>query len=283
MDPHTEIAGGGPFMLPAGAVTDETEMAMCLADSLLRRGRFDAEDVAHEYVEWLHGSPVEVEPTVLESLREIARGTPIDAAAARVHARFAAEAASGVCIARAAPLALRYRDDAASLVDATLADARLTHFESMPALAAVFANLLISAFLSGSDVPSAVAAARASVEHQDGRLDATLSHVDEGRPPQPAPRGSCAETLHAALWCLTSEATFERALVRAVNLGGEADTTGALAGALAGALHGLSSIPARWLAVLRPRERLETLALRLVSTASPAAHETRAPSHGRRP
>lgn len=50
--PLTNMIGGGPFNLPPGAWTDDTSMALCLAESLIERSGFDAADQMHRYVRW---------------------------------------------------------------------------------------------------------------------------------------------------------------------------------------------------------------------------------------
>jgi ADP-ribosyl-[dinitrogen reductase] hydrolase len=88
--------------------------------------------------------------------------------------------------------------------------------------------------------------------------------------------GYVADTLEAALWCVSRTATFEEALVLAVNLGQDSDTVGAVTGQLAGAMYGLSRIPERWLEPLAWWERLIEAAATLVSApnrTSSDAHE----------
>jgi ADP-ribosyl-[dinitrogen reductase] hydrolase len=75
--------------------------------------------------------------------------------------------------------------------------------------------------------------------------------------------GYALHTMQTALWSLTHHPTFEEAVIAAVNFGDDADTSGAVTGALAGAREGVGAIPARWLAVLQPREELRALAHRL--------------------
>ena len=76
--------------------------------------------------------------------------------------------------------------------------------------------------------------------------------------------GYVVHTLEAAMWAVSTTSTFEEALVEAVNLGGDADTVGAVAGQLAGALYGRSAIPERWLAPLAWRDEIKVLALQLL-------------------
>lgn len=78
----------------------------------------------------------------------------------------------------------------------------------------------------------------------------------------PAIRGTgyCVDALEAAIWAVAGADTFREAVLRATNLGDDADTTAAIAGQLAGAIHGASGIPAAWLDRLAMRSRIESLA-----------------------
>lgn len=71
--------------------------------------------------------------------------------------------------------------------------------------------------------------------------------------------GWAVSTLQAALWAFHTTDNFEEALIAAVNLGGDADTIGAVCGQIAGAYYGYSAIPERWLAVIKDREKLDNL------------------------
>ncbi|GJD40827.1 ADP-ribosylarginine hydrolase Tri1 [Methylobacterium bullatum] len=88
--------------------------------------------------------------------------------------------------------------------------------------------------------------------------------------PQIKSSGYVIDTLEAALWCTSQSASFEEALVLAVNLAGDADTVGAVTGQIAGAVFGAPSIPLHWLEPLAWRGRLETLAAQLVRLSDPS-------------
>ena len=165
---------------------------------------------------------------------------------------------------RLAPVALVYLDDEAEAIRIAREQSRLTH----AALQCVdacdyFVQLLRSTMLGGGHPlelarwfghPNIEAAKTAYWGGRERRFIRSGGYV--------------AETLEAALWAVGSSATFEDALVAAVNLGSDADTVGAVAGALAGAKYGASSIPSRWLGPLAWREDLEDLASSLVRTGS---------------
>ena len=66
-------------------------------------------------------------------------------------------------------------------------------------------------------------------------------------------------TLHASLWCLLTTDSFQECVLKAVNLGGDTDTTGCVAGGLAGVFYGLNSIPSAWVNALARTDDLECL------------------------
>jgi hypothetical protein len=87
-------------------------------------------------------------------------------------------------------------------------------------------------------------------------------------PPAIRGTGYCVAALEAAIWAVAGARDFRDAILRATNLGDDADTTAAIAGQLAGAMHGASGIPPEWLGKLAMRERIESLADALHRAAS---------------
>src|SRR5690606_39714 len=57
---HTEITGGGWLGLEPGEVTDDTQMALCIARSIVERGGFDDQDIARRFVDWYHSNPPDI-------------------------------------------------------------------------------------------------------------------------------------------------------------------------------------------------------------------------------
>jgi ADP-ribosyl-[dinitrogen reductase] hydrolase len=106
----------------------------------------------------------------------------------------------------------------------------------------------------------------------DKPLDAEVDEVAGGsfrRRSPPYVQGSSyvVRALEAALWAFFHSDTFEVGARKAVNLGGDADTTGAIFGQLAGAYYGVEGIPPRWLAILYRRDDIDALAARLHALA----------------
>lgn len=87
------------------------------------------------------------------------------------------------------------------------------------------------------------------------------------QPPEIRGTGYVVESLEAALWAFSESESFEHGALLAVNLGDDADTTGAVYGQLAGAYYGVDGIPAAWRMTLALREKIESLALGLMQVA----------------
>ncbi len=265
---HTEMVGGGWLDLEPGEGTDDTAMALCIARSIAELGRVDPDDIARRFVEWLLSVPKDVGRTVAAVLIRILDGEPWAEAAERVYRQAPRHTAGNGSLMRTAPVALFHAWRPQELVQASLEVSRITHAHPEAMWACVALGQAIAAAIQATAAPAdaLLAAAAAVPEPAVRRAVEEAPSLD----PETAPTfGYALNTLRIALWAASRHASFEDALVAAVNLGGDADTAGAVTGALAGARSGLSGIPPRWLAPLRGRAELEALADRLLDLARP--------------
>jgi ADP-ribosylglycohydrolase len=251
--PATDMVGGGPFRLHAGEWTDDTSMALCLAESLIERRGFDAEDQMRRYVRWRshghlssNGRCFDIGNTVAAALRRFeATGDPW-AGSTDPHS------AGNGSIMRLAPVPLLYAADAAQAI-ALSGDSSLT---THGAAACVDACRYLGGLLVGALRGEAKETLLAPLYHPVpgatwADLDPTIAAVAGGsfaRKSPPAIKGSgyVVESLEAALWAFYHGQTFEEGCLLAVNLGHDADTTAAVYGQLAGAYYGVAAIPAHW-------------------------------------
>jgi ADP-ribosyl-[dinitrogen reductase] hydrolase len=267
---HTEIVGGGWLDLEPGEVTDDTEMALCIARSLVAQGRVDPEDIARRFVAWYLAGPKDVGRTVAAALIGIIRGESRDEAAERVYRAAPHRTAGNGSLMRTAPIALFHAWQPRELVQASLDVSRITHAHPEAMWACVALGQAITAAIQATAAPAeALLSAAAAVPEP-----AVRRAVEEApllNPDTASTFGYALNTLRIALWAVTRHSSFEDAVVAAVNLGSDADTAGAVTGALAGARSGLSGIPSRWLAALRGRAELEALADRLLDLAQQPA------------
>jgi ADP-ribosyl-[dinitrogen reductase] hydrolase len=244
------MCGGGVLPWEPGEFTDDTQMALLVAASLVERGGLDEADVFARFVRWAEAEPPDIG---LQTRAVLRSGRPWDVAAAE-HFAATGRAAGNGSLMRATPAAIWFaRAGTAATTDAARRISALTHGD--PAAGegcAVFAELLRVA-LDGGDPPAAVPAALELVaaEHRSRWAaalapDWTPDRATEGN-------GAVWPTLGAALWALRRGADFAGVLRLVVDLGGDTDTLACVAGALAGAVFGMAGIPMRWSSVVHGR------------------------------
>lgn len=263
--------------LPAGSFTDDTEMALALAESLLAHRPLDPADLARRFVAWADTGPADIGVHTSRVLWQLRRGKPWDEAAEVVQGQNRASAANG-SLMRCWPVALAYWSEPEALRRNSALQSRVTHVHIDCLAACVFANAMIAALLRGAAPAEAFDEARATVPLPDDLRD-TIELAAGRQRERLHNSGWVHHTLESALWGLLNTDSFEEALVQVVNLGHDADSAGAVVGALAGAAYGLSAIPQRWRTALRgawpPRSKVFwtaddfiTLADRLVETGA---------------
>lgn len=267
--PLTDMVGGGPFDLLPGQWTDDTAMALCLAESLLARNGFDAVDQMSRYLDWWRngyqsstGVCFDIGLTVRAALAKFAAtGQPFCGSTDPL-------TAGNGALMRLAPVVLFFHPDADQIQTYAVESSRTTHaapeaLDGSRLLAQVIARGLDGApkpdmlDASGLDLASPAVAALAA-----GAYRAKTEAAIRGS-------GYAVASLEAALWCFHHTESFEAAILRAANLGDDADTTAAIVGQIAGAFYGLAAIPEPWRARLHRGAEIEELGRRL-GQAGPA-------------
>ena len=275
-EPIDDMVGGGPFGLEPGQWTDDTSMALCLATSLIECGGFDAADQMQRYVRWWRegylsstGEHFDIGITTSGALSRFMRhGDPY---AGSVDPNSAGNGS----LMRLAPVPMRYVGDAAEAIARAADSSRVTHGarEAVDACRC-FAGLLVGA-LQGVDKQTLLSSGYCPVEKLWGReplaervaLVASGSFKDR-EPPDIRGKGYVVDALEAALWAFDRSDSFREGALLAVNLGDDADTTGAIYGQIAGAHYGAEAIPAVWRAKLAMADGITALADRLHDQAS---------------
>jgi ADP-ribosyl-[dinitrogen reductase] hydrolase len=262
-DPVTDMVGGGPFDLRPGQWTDDTSMALCLADSLIASGGLDERDLLERFCRWFrHG-----ENSVTGECFDIGNVT----ATALSHFEQTGDVYAGPTdrmtagngsLMRLSPVAVRYWNDFNRLKDAARRQSYTTHGAQEAVGACEAFSAILSASIQGKPLTDVLSA---SFGHplSDG-LQAIIEGSWKGkRRDDVRSSGYVLHSLEAAIWCVGSSGSFSEAVLKAVNLGDDADTTGAITGQLAGAVYGLSGIPELWRKRLAWNDRIEGLADRL--------------------
>jgi ADP-ribosyl-[dinitrogen reductase] hydrolase len=238
-----------PGRIPAGTFTDDTEMALALAESLLAHRPLDAGDLAGRFVAWLRAGPDDVGIHTRNVLSRIVAGEPWQQAVEAVQRQKPDSAGNG-SVMRCWPVALAHWADLDQLLAGSRLQSRVTHPHPECEAGSAFANAAIYYLLRGVSPAGAVAQAL-DITEPPGALRAAVERAPAHRREELANSGWVRHTLESAVWGLVTTGSFEEAVVQVVNLGGDADTAGAVVGALAGAAYGLDAIPARWRDVLR--------------------------------
>lgn len=258
---HRDITGGGWLNLPAGEVTDDTQMALCIAESIADLGTFDPVDIASRFVGWYRSNPPDIGNTTAMSLRALADGVPWDEAGYRTHLEMRPRDASNGSIMRSAPAAMYSRGNAALNARTAADSSRITHANPLSVDGTVALNAAIGALLDKPDVDYLQIAIDAASEDE---VRGALERVPQQDATGIDASGYVLSTLQSAFWSVLTTDSFEEAVITAVNLGQDADTTGAVAGALAGARWGYGEIPDRWRSVLLAHDHFVGLADRLL-------------------
>jgi ADP-ribosyl-[dinitrogen reductase] hydrolase len=245
-------------MWERGEWTDDTAMALELATSLAEKGGYDEDDVFARYVVWARSGPKDIGSTVSAALMRARTPAEARAAAASHHEATGGKSAGNGSLMRTVPIGIRFRADPGELERVSRADSGLTHHDPLAGDACVWLNLTVAALVRGRKLPRSTSpAARAAEEAMTAPPEVLAAEAQEQI-------GYVLTALRIGFAAAFGQPDLESAIVFAVNLGGDADTNGAVAGALAGARHGASAIPARWLEPLRQHERIGGMANRLV-------------------
>jgi ADP-ribosyl-[dinitrogen reductase] hydrolase len=271
--PLGDLLGGGPLELPRGAWSDDTAIALCLAESLLECKGFDAADQMLRYQRWQSegylsstGQCIGITAAVALALAT-ARWSGKPYAGSHDPTRLDKEA-----ITRVAPVALYFMGQPAAAIEQAAQAARTTHQSPIVLDACRYVAALLLGALRGVHKQELLAAAYARGENMRTLRCQPVLAVAAGSfrtksPPQIEGGGTVINALEAALWALYRSSNFREGALLAVNLGLDADVTGALYGQLAGALYGVNGIPSAWRKTLLKHSLIEDFADRLLAQA----------------
>ena len=263
--PLTDMVGGGPFGLKPGQWTDDTAMALALADSLMGRADLDEQDLLSRFSDWQKrgtysctGRCFDIGSTTAQALVRW-RATHED----HCGATDAMSAGNG-SLMRLSPVAIRFWKDRPKLRDVAARQSRTTHGAPEAVDACVVYADMIADAIEGRPRSEVL---RARPVGWAGKIEGIVAGSWRGKArAQINASGYVAHALEAALWATGRAPAYDRAVLHAANLGQDADTTAAIAGQLAGALGGTSTIPEKWLARLAWQDRMRQAAVVLAET-----------------
>ena len=267
-EPITDMIGGGPFFLQPGQWTDDTSMALCLAESLAIHPTFDPRDQIERYLKWYRQGYKSSRDECFDI------GNTVRAALERYEAdpitpfvgTLEEDTAGNGSLMRLVPVAMRYARSPEQALRMAAQSSKITHgARACLDACRYFGGLLVGA-LTGVDRDTLLSPRYSPIPDYFS-FEPLISSIDaiatgsfkEKEPPHIKGSGYVVHSLEAALWAFSRSEDFESGALLAVNLGDDADTTGAVYGQLAGAYYGIESIPSRWLEKLTALDEIESL------------------------
>lgn len=275
--PVHRMRGGGAHGLKPGEWTDDTSMALALADSILEAG-WDLDDQARRYVRWwrsgaysVTGECFDIGTTTAEALARFEQTGEATSSGPSDRRR-----AGNGSIMRLAPVVIAsgrgFPDDVDGLVARCIESSLPTHRAPQVLSACAVLGVVLAGLLHGWDREVILDPEWEMWRRVRMALDPEIAEVVGGtyrhrRPPDIRGSGYVVRSLEAGMWAFASAESFSEAVLAAVNLGDDADTTGAVCGQLAGAHWGRNGIPDEWRLQVAWSEEIEETALRLAATS----------------
>jgi ADP-ribosylglycohydrolase len=278
--PIEDMVGGGPFQLQPGQWTDDTSMALCLAESLIEQQGFNPVHQLQKYLQWYRegylsstGRCFDIGNTTIDGLRQFEKTQEPYCGSTDPRS------AGNGSIMRLAPVPLFYAKRPLEAIAKSAESSRTTHQATVAVEACRYLGALIVGAVNGvsreellserySPVPG-YWEKNPLVEEID---EIALGSFKHRQPPEIQGSGYVVKSLEAALWAFYNSHSFREGCLLAVNLGDDADTTGAVYGQLAGAFYGESGIPQSWRSQLAYRQLIESMADQLFTLAQSSAN-----------
>ncbi len=263
-----EMVGGGIRDLPPGTWTDDTSMALCLAESLIEQQGFDPLDQLQRYLMWVRqghwsstGECFGIGGTVLTALLQFEQtNQPYCGSSDPM-------TAGNGSIMRLAPVPLFYARKPQEAIERSEESSRTTHSAATAVDACRYLGALLVGAVNGVTKEELLSVRYCPIPGywNEYPLAKEIDEIAGGSfkrrsPPEIRGTGYVVQSLEAALWVFYRSDSFREGCILAVNLGEDADTTAAVYGQLAGAFYGEESIPDSWRQILAYRQDIEALA-----------------------
>ena len=253
-----DMLGYGSHNQPAGTWSDDSSLMLCTVESLLKG--FDMQDLGRYFLRWYKegywtpwGKVFDIGITTAQAINRLSQGAKAE------DAGLTEEQSNGNgSLMRILPIALRFNGRSPDeIVEYAHKASSLTHKHPRSLMACGFYCLLADTLLRESDLDKAYldAVQKAKTHYAKPPYSGELRHFDRlfsglitGESADTIrSHGYVIDTLEASVWCLLKTGSFQEAVLKAVNLGHDTDTTGTVTGGLAGIHYGLKAVPDHWL------------------------------------
>lgn len=279
-NPVTDMTGFGTYNLPAGTFSDDSSLAFCLAEALTQE--FSLQKIANNFVAWLNNNYWTPRGNVFDV------GIATTQAIKRLQGGYNPELAGGMDVSdngngslmRILPLIVYSKDkELADRYQITTQVSSITHGHIRSVIACFYYLEFARQIINGlekfetykslqteiSDHLQSLSINPDEIKIFDRLLNGNIYELTDK---EIYSSGYVLHTLEASIWCLLTTDNYKAATLKAVNLGEDTDTTGAVAGGLAGLLYGFDTIPKSWLQKIARKDDIEDLADRLRDFAS---------------
>lgn len=274
-NPVTDMIGCGTYNLPAGTWSDDSSLTFCLAEALTQG--FDLNVIGQYFVKWKHknywtphGYVFDIGIATSKAISKLAKGEEPEFAGG-----FNETDNGNGSLMRILPLLFYLLDKPIDeRFEITRKVSSITHGHIRSVIACFYYLEFAKQIFEGKDkfeiyknlqteIPNhltSLAIDQAEIAKFDRLLKGDIAKLNEN---EIQSSGYVLHTLEASIWCLLTTDSYKDAVLKAVNLGEDTDTTGAVTGGLAGLLYGLESIPEKWLQQIARYDDIENLAERL--------------------
>jgi ADP-ribosylglycohydrolase len=265
---------------PEGQYTDDTQLTIAVAESLIRKRGFDPHDLIDRFIEWLSEPPIGPGYGCIVSIQKLGRGESWETAAS--------DSGGNGTAMRVAPIGLFYCYDIPKMIESARMSSIITHNHWAATGSAIVVARSVAYLVTHDslDIDAFLKALVASVDKPEFndfpekilqlktflKTDPKEALIDLGgmgiEPPWPNPSetregfisGYAMSTTLAALYCfLLSPDDFQQSVTEAVMSGGDTDSCGAITGAISGSYNGIDSIPPTWMIKLVKMEYIKQL------------------------
>jgi len=278
--PVTDMIGYGTYNLPPGTFSDDSSLTFCLAEALI--SGYDLNIIADNFIKWLRNKywtatnvVFDVGITTRNAIERLIKGFDPG-----VSGEFDEESNGNGSLMRILPLLLYIRNrPIAERYQLTRQVSSITHGHVRSSIACFYYLEFARGLLQGTDkfkiyeqlqttIPNFLDGQSINPREKDIFQRLFIDRIDLIPREKISSSGYVVSTLQASIWCLLTTESYEEAVLKAVNLGSDTDTTGAVTGGLAGLLYGHETIPANWLQQLARKDDIEDLAGRLYNSLS---------------
>lgn len=271
-----EMRGGGLGPFAPGEWTDDTSMAVCIAE-VTATGSQDLEAIGARFLDWYRSDPPDAGNLTRAVLGQVLDAGELPARAARIHAEHPRGAAGNGALMRTAPVALAGLGDRERITSLAREVAALTHADPLAGDSCVLWSLAIERAVATGRLGALTDGLSAVPQERRARWAEAIAEAEQGPPTRFTPNGFTLTALQAAYAAIVATPVpadqparhLQHALEAAVAIGDDTDTVAAIAGGLLGAIWGASAVPFRWRRMLHgwPGRRASDLVRLAVRTA----------------